>query len=113
AQTRFDTGPVNHQLSVNANMSERTVYQSRVNYPLDEAFPGNIYDPTYISKPDVDYFPEMPKSSENKLQSLGVADTLSMLDDRLQLTAGVRYQKVRQTSFSAATGQVSGNPYDA
>lgn len=111
-QTAFDTGPVKHRLSVNANASERTTYQARVNYPLSGNLAGNIYDPTYIAKPNVDYSPDMPKSNENKLHSIGFADTLSMFDDRFQLTLGMRHQTVKQKSFDAATGRVRGDPYD-
>ncbi|MCX5464029.1 TonB-dependent receptor [Alcaligenes parafaecalis] len=112
AQTKFVTGPISHQLSFNANASERTVYQARANYPVAGLPSGNIYDPTYVSKPNVDYSPDMPKSNENTLQSLGIADTLSMLDDRLQLTVGVRQQRVKQKTFDAVTGQVKGDVYD-
>lgn len=113
AQTKFETGPISHQLSVNANASERTVYQVRANYPIAGLPGGNIYDPTYVSKPtDVDYSPSIPKSNENTLQSIGVADTLSMLDDRLQLTVGVRQQRVKQKTFDPITGQVKGDVYD-
>lgn len=112
AQTRFATGPISHQLSINANASKRTVYQARVNYPLNGLESGNIYDPTYVSRPDVDYSPDMPKSNEDTLRSVGIADTLSMFDSRFQLTVGVRRQNVRQKSFDAATGQVRDNPYD-
>ena len=111
-QTKFVTGPIKHQLSFNANASERTVYQARANYPVAGLPSGNIYDPTYVSKPNVNYSPDIPKSNENTLQSLGVADTLSMLDDRLQLTAGVRQQRVKQKTFDAVTGQVNSGMYD-
>ncbi|MBY6347515.1 TonB-dependent receptor [Providencia rettgeri] len=112
AQTKFVTGPISHQLSFNANASERTVYQARANYPVAGLPSGNIYDPTYVSKPNVNYSPDIPKSNENTLQSLGIADTLSMLDDRLQLTVGVRQQRVKQKTFDAVTGQVKGDVYD-
>lgn len=111
-QTKFVTGPIKHQLSFNANASERTVYQARANYPVAGLPSGNIYDPTYVSKPNVNYSPDIPKSNENTLQSLGVADTLSMLDDRLQLTAGVRQQRVKQKTFDPVTGQVNSGMYD-
>nr|WP_225913024.1 TonB-dependent receptor [Pseudomonas shirazensis] len=41
---------------------------------------------------------------ENRLASYGVADTLSVLDDRLQLTVGVRRQQVLTDTFSVVTG---------
>ncbi|MGO3133153.1 MAG: TonB-dependent siderophore receptor [Alcaligenes sp.] len=112
AQTKFVTGPIKHQLSFNANASERIVYQARANYPLAGLPSGNIYDPTYVSKPNVNYSPDMPKSNENTLQSLGIADTLSMLDERLQLTVGIRQQRVKQKTFDPVTGQVKGDRYD-
>ncbi len=111
-RTTFDTGPVRHRLSVNANASERIVNQARVTYPLTGNLQGNLYDPTYIPKPDVDYSPHMPKSNENKLRSIGFADTLSILEDRVQLTVGARHQTVKQKTFNAVTGGVSGQPYD-
>src|SRR5690606_17614605 len=47
------------------------------------------------------------KTSKTRASSIGVADTLSILDERIQFTAGVRYQKVESDSFSATTGALT------
>jgi iron complex outermembrane receptor protein len=52
------------------------------------------------------------KYADTTLTSFAVVDTLSFLNDAVQLTAGVRHQKVRQGSFDTFTGSKTG-AYDA
>ena len=104
---RFATGLVNHDLVVSA---------SRVNRVFSSAFawvssgPFNIYSPPSVL-PD-SAWPTDPgnpyKSSELMLQSVAVADTISMLNDRALLTLGVRHQNVESKNFNTTGAVTSG-----
>lgn len=99
---QFDTGPIRHQFATNvawigqANKSAQTwgnVYEFR----------SNLYQPIAIERPDITVAP-VARSSETRRSSLGFADTLSILGDRIQLTVGARRQTVASRSFSVTTG---------
>lgn len=53
----------------------------------------------------------MTKSNETNLHSGVLGDTLSILDERVQLTGGVRFQQIKATNFNQATGAVT-SEYD-
>lgn len=68
---------------------------------------SNLYNPIFASEPSFTGLPDpgdAPKVSEQKLSSLALADTLSVLDERIQLTLGLRRQQVETDSFDRATG---------
>ncbi|XKU43000.1 TonB-dependent receptor domain-containing protein [Pseudomonas [fluorescens] ATCC 17400] len=50
--------------------------------------------------------------TESTLTSYGVADTLSVLDDKVQLTLGVRRQNVVTDTFNTTTGARNKPGYD-
>ncbi|RKP53561.1 TonB-dependent siderophore receptor [Pararobbsia silviterrae] len=98
----FDTGPVNHQFTVSGSYYHQEGGSSI-------AFPGavssNIYNPASLPAPNSDTFAfSTPTTSILRDSSLAVADTASILDDRIQFTAGVRDQRVNSDGFSATTG---------
>lgn len=98
----FDTGPVNHALNVNYSINDRT-YNQRVwtrssNAVADLIF-WNLYtEPTNIAKPNFSTVSANQKTGVS-LSSVGVSDTMSILNNRVQLTLGVR----RQTAGSEVT----------
>lgn len=106
----FDTFGINHQWSVNA-----TQYSDKEKDWGRRSVPGanwttNIYRPVWG--------PEAPESwplivhTENDLKSYGIADTMSVFDDRVQLTLGVRRQEVVTDTFSVVTGARNRPNYD-
>jgi len=106
----FDTFGINHQWSVNA-----TQYSDKEKDWGRRSVPGanwitNIYRPVWG--------PKAPESwplivhTENDLKSYGIADTLSVFDDRVQLTLGVRRQEVVTDTFSVVTGARNRPNYD-
>lgn len=99
-RTRFDTGPVGHEFITGAAVS-------RVEWGIGEAagpaFTTNIYSPATIARPTI-ALPDARRFTDTKLSSLFVADTLSILDKRAQLTLGVRDQKVDVTNYDTVTG---------
>nr|WP_242548585.1 TonB-dependent siderophore receptor [Pseudomonas putida] len=98
----FETFGIGHQLTVNA-----THYDDEQKDFGRRSVPGanvttNIYHPVWGAAAD-ESWPAV-QHLENRLASYGVADTLSVLDDRLQLTVGVRRQQVLTDTFSVVTG---------
>ena len=113
ARSKFDTGAVGHQLNVSASQALNENYRggfARIALP---SFPTNIYDPTFFvgSPIDTSAFPRAsgrPKFADLQLTSVALTDTLSMFDDRFQLTLGGRYQDIRSRGFSTVPGPTLG-----
>ncbi|WP_409298661.1 TonB-dependent receptor [Pseudomonas sp. KCJK8993] len=100
---QFQTGEIKHQWSLNA-----TQYSDKKKDWGRRWVPGadwttNIYHPTWGPKASTRW--PLIMHSETRLRSYGVADTLAVLDDRLQLTLGVRRQEVLSDTFSVSTGK--------
>lgn len=98
----FATGPVTHTTKLMA-----TRYQDELSRGITNgtAILSNIYHPVdvpqqYLSSPKVQ------RVSESELSGVALTDTLSMLDDRFQLTLGVRRQDIESRNYNAA-GAVS------
>ncbi|WP_248731912.1 TonB-dependent siderophore receptor [Pseudomonas sp. MWU13-2517] len=98
----FDTGPITHTTTVMA-----TRYQDELSRGINNgtAILSNIYHPIdrpqqYINSPNV------LRVSESELSGVALTDTMSILDDRFQLTLGVRRQDIESRNYSAA-GAVS------
>lgn len=99
----FDTGPLSHSVSA--------VY-SRLFHEYGELCcsnivtpPSNIYDPVFIPRPDYDpVLGKIPTLGENDLESVALADSISLFDNRLIFIAGVRFQNVSQANFDGVTG---------
>lgn len=99
---KLDTGPVKHTLNLSASTLET---EAGVLAPVISTFTGNLYDPPSLDKPSLSgRASDAPKTSKTKLSSFAFADTMSALDERVQLTAGVRRQVVEVDNFSAVTG---------
>lgn len=101
-RARFTTGPVRHELVVSASAlySELGVVA-----PIVSTYRSNLYNPGRAPLPDlVGRASTAPRTSATTLTSIAVADSLYMLDDRIQLILGGRYQNVRQRGWNATTG---------
>lgn len=103
----FDTGPIHHQ-----TVAAYTLY-SRENRFRQTAFAlpaSSLYNPVFTPAPPSSLLPnygDMTKSAETNLNSVVLGDTLSILDERVQLTGGVRLQQIKATNFNQATGAVT------
>lgn len=100
ARATFDTGPVSHRLTL---ATDRFDQVSAFNFAFTDSYETNIYRPTrppLFANPDFDWNPS--RSTESKRISYAVADTLSVLDGRIQLTAGGRLQYIDERSFDPA-----------
>ena len=100
-RAKFHTGPVEHALALQANL-----YQDRLAQASNSgtAILSNIYSPVASSAQSIAPPASVPKVSASQLAGVALADTLGMLDDRVQLTAGLRLQQVKSDNFSATTG---------
>ena len=100
-RAHFETGPVKHALSLQASL-----YQDRLAQASNSgtAILSNIYSPVASPAQSIASPSSVPKVSSSQLTGVALADTLSVLNDRVQLTAGVRHQQVESDNFSAATG---------
>lgn len=106
----FGTGPVQHTLNVNYSDIHRNSFNAAAQGNAT-AIASNLYSPADLVRPTWTSGPRY-KSGESDRSSLGISDTLSVLDERLQITVGARNQKVSSRSFTAA-GATSGTPYSS
>ena len=102
ARLRFDTGPVSHRTALQVSR-----YRDVLSRGIISGAPilSNIYHPVDRPKPYIPK-PDTPKVSESELTGVALADTLSVLDDRVQLTVGVRRQNIKSDNYNA-TGVVT------
>lgn len=104
-RARFDTGPVGHRLSVVVNAYRDQLDRNLVNSATISQ--TNMYNPVPLPVQAIDAPANVPKVSENWLSGVALADTLSMWDERAQLTLGLRHQRVRSENFLPTGGTAS------
>lgn len=105
----FQTAAIKHQWSINATHYGDTQKDYGRRQVPGAYWITNIYNPVWGPAADKS-FPYIAHS-ETRLTSYGVADTLSVLEDQVQLTLGVRRQQVLTDTFSVSTGARTGR-YD-
>jgi iron complex outermembrane receptor protein len=113
---RFQTGPLKHQ-AVLAYSTFNSDRRDTPGAPTAIAFPAsNIYNPVFGPPTDVSTLQGLDalvRSSEVDLSSVTLADTVSLFDERLQVTLGLRRQQAKITEFDrSSAGAVAGTPYD-
>jgi iron complex outermembrane recepter protein len=107
-RTQVDTGPVHHAINFNVagNQGEVGILNT-----TGAVFASNLYNPVQSPVPQL-WVGAPPKMSDIHQSSYGIADTMSVLDNRIQFTVGVRQQYVASRSFSTTTGLQTGG-YDS
>jgi iron complex outermembrane receptor protein len=108
-RARIDTGPVGHALSLNLSRIERT-YDStlltRAGAGTGDLIPvGSLYNPVFPTSPLIAPYQDIVPANKVTSPSIAIADTISLLDERIQFTAGVRYNEIESHSFSVASLQ--------
>jgi iron complex outermembrane receptor protein len=103
---KFATGGVKHSVSASASsywQDSRNAYAMSTNV----ATTGNLYSPSSSAQPALNFFGGSLASPETttktQLSSIALADTLSVLDERLQLTLGGRYQRLKTIGYDYNT----------
>ncbi|RYF79129.1 MAG: TonB-dependent siderophore receptor [Comamonadaceae bacterium] len=104
-----DTGAVNHRVVLSAS----TLRQVRYNLTHTVATgTSNIHRPVVVPQPDLSAYATEPLLlNRQRLSSVALADTLSFLDERVQLTLGARLQTVGNINYGA-NGAVAMPVYD-
>lgn len=102
-RSKFTTGNIGHSVALGGTwyqqVSER--YMDIIRNPAQFS---NIYHPIVHAKPRLtDGSPG--KEADIRLTSFSLSDTLSAMDDSVQLTLGVRHQRVVTDKFLYTTGQ--------
>jgi iron complex outermembrane recepter protein len=108
-----DTGPINHAVNVGYSINDRTYNQRTMTGPTIGLAPPlwSLYsEPTNIPRPNFTA-PFANQVTGIDVWSVGVADTMSALDNRVQFTVGVR----RQTAGTEVTSylpSVASRPFE-
>ncbi|WP_025109686.1 TonB-dependent siderophore receptor [Pseudomonas sp. H1h] len=104
----FATGPITHTTTLMA-----TQYQDELSRGINNGteIRSNIYHPIDVPKQYISS-PKVLRVSESDLSGVAFTDTLSMLDDRFQLTLGVRRQDIESRNYNAS-GSVSSKYNDS
>ena len=97
ARARFDTGAVSHSSSLQVSR-----YRDELRRGINSGSPvlSNIYHPVERDKPSI-ASPDVLKISETELSGVALADTLSILDERVQVTLGLRQQNIESKNYNA------------
>jgi len=99
-RANVDTGPLNHALSVNYSYTNVPNYND---FSVGTDVASNIYNPRFVPVQSTGT-PLYRNLVTSELSSVGVADTMSILDKRVQFTIGARRQTVGQNSINYTTG---------
>ncbi|RKQ73518.1 TonB-dependent receptor [Oceanibaculum indicum] len=106
------TGMVAHRLDGGVSGAHT---ENRNSFDFAASNPTSIYNPVDYSRPDAYLFSgsqtDLPKVSETELRSVFFSDTLSVYDDRVQLTLGARHQWLQVENFDRSSGARTSN-YD-
>ncbi|WP_171708889.1 TonB-dependent receptor [Bradyrhizobium archetypum] len=107
-RARFDTGFVRHAVTFQASVYHDALYRRLTN---GSPVSSNIYSPTVAPTQFANEIPGRPRLSDSQLTGLSIADTLSVLDERVLLTLGVRRQGVEANNYVSNVGTLL-NSYD-
>lgn len=107
-RSRFKTGGISHSVTLQA-----AAYKEDFNRALraGQAVSSNIYHPQSYPAQDIAAPSVVPKIHSNHNSSLALVDTMTMFDERLQLSLGLRRQRIKSTNFNLQSNGAS-NVYD-
>lgn len=95
----FATGPIGHKINLNTSYLYQNLYQES-NYYGFFSFDTNIYNaPTVAAPSTFGFSDDPPKYWDINAPAVTLTDTLSILDERILFTAGVRYQQIKVDVF--------------
>jgi iron complex outermembrane receptor protein len=98
ARLRFDTGPISHRAALQVSRYRDVLSRGIISGP---PILSNIYHPVDRPEPAIPK-PDTPKVSESELTGVALADTLSVLDERIQVTLGLRKQNINSDNYNAS-----------
>lgn len=98
---KFQAGAVQHEFVLSASSYAQNNGMLRQNGAI---VASSLYTASNITMPSITLGGSIPRTSETRMQSFALADTISSADRRVQLTLGVRHQNVKTRSLNATTG---------
>ncbi len=108
---KFTTGVVGHRVAANATYYNEDYRLNGFRNLLRQDWVSNIYDPVWGPEPTLPSPVPALSATDTRLTSFGLADTLSFAQDRVQVTLGLRHQRVSSSSYNGVTGALTGTPY--
>ncbi|MBC3869336.1 TonB-dependent receptor [Undibacterium oligocarboniphilum] len=111
-RSKFRTGAVDHNLSIAASSISLDQDLGKTSYA---SFLTNIYAPVLLAQPTAIASPlssfSKKRASETSLSGIAIADVASFADGFLQVSGGIRHQKIKVDNFSGTTGAIT-SQYD-
>lgn len=98
-RTRFTMGPVKHRVVV--GYSRFTGDGESLSRTVGSAFNSNLYNPVFVARPTPPTGLPLLRFQDTVSDSFSVVDSMHMLDDKLHLIAGLRYQKLDIGEFAS------------
>lgn len=108
-RTKFETGFIRHAFAVQASVySEDT---GRELSAVRGSYLSNLYNPVLAPYIAPVISSSRPRLSDSTLTGVSVADTMSVLDERILLTVGVRQQRIEARNYVSNVGTLASS-YD-
>ena len=103
-RSQFYTGSIRHDFVAGLNYGRNTRRLGSFGFQSSESFTNNLFDPVIVSDPGQRAVSPDNDTGKDIYYGATVVNTFGFFDDRLQVTAGLRYQDISIESFSATTG---------
>ena len=107
-QGRVRTGTITHDWALAATAYKVRFGVRNIRGSTDPDFlrRWNLYAPNFGAMPNLDGFStsNVPYTGKNELRSVGLADRLSFMNDRMQLTLGARWQSIKSKGIYGGAG---------
>ncbi|TFY85424.1 TonB-dependent receptor [Pseudomonas kairouanensis] len=94
----FHTGSVSHEVNLAASYFDMDFTNGGARYATVNG--NNLYDPVQTPTPTTATRQDAKVYTENKFSGVALSDTLGFFDDRLLLTLGARWQRVKVTDWN-------------
>ncbi|WP_442780485.1 TonB-dependent receptor [Ensifer sp. SL37] len=103
ARAAFDTGEVEHTVTFQASGLQQSLARGSRSGSIQST---NLFSPSdrpeqHVPRPD-----HVPKVSQNVFYGFALSDTMSMLDERIQLMLGGRWQHIDTENYGSIAGNV-------
>ncbi len=111
-RARFETGGISHEMNLGGSVNWLTS-RNAFEFYAASANLNNLYDPIEVAQSSTITFAagdlnDPNTASKSRLSSLFLSDTIGVWDDRILLTAGVRLQEIKTSSFNVTSGAQTG-----
>ncbi|MFD0914103.1 TonB-dependent receptor [Methylophilus luteus] len=110
---KFDTDSIGHDVVLNANLYH---YDKNTAFAFGSFLNNNLYAPVYYDPPPATaggsgVLSDPKRTGRTILRSVALGDTLSMLNNQLLVTLGVRHQEIIASVYDGNNGALT-NSYD-